>query len=482
MKLNPKVKLLQDWWDEKAREDFYLYRTYIRHGNFLTNWYIRALSAALSEFYTKYKAGLRPILIISCPPQHGKSWGVEDIISWIAGLNPELRLVYASFSEGLGIRCNSAVQRTLMSEKYNRIFPETHINKKNAVTLANTYKRNSTLVEFVNHRGSFRNTTVQGPITGESLDIGFIDDPFKGRKEANSKTTRDGVWNWFTDDFGTRFADDAGYVVTMTRWHIDDLVGRLLKKYKDTPERIVYVKFAAISEKNEKHRKAGQALFPSLKSLKFLLDRKSVMMDASWMSLYQGNPVVQGGNMIKSWWWEWWEALPLMQFTYAVADTAQKTKNWNDYTVFQLWGMGVDGRIYLLDMFFDRVTAPDLRIQAEIHYLRWNGGTYQTPFRGFFVEDKSSGIGLLQEMQKKRYKFFGIPRITDKVERAQNTGPEIKAGKVVLNAAVPHVDRVLSQATEFPNGGFDDAFDCTMNGIEVAYIYPELLNQEIFIS
>lgn len=478
------VELLERWWIEKSRRNFFAYRQFIRCGHFKFNWFIESFSYALQKFYVDFVKGKRPILIVSCPPQHGKTWGIEDLVAWIAGQNPDLRQVYASFSDSLGIRCNAANQRVMSTPKYQKIFPQTIISTKNIVTLADNYKKNSTQIEFVNRRGSFRNTTVQGQITGETLDIGYIDDPFKGRKEANSKIIRDGVWSWFTDDFSTRFSDKAGYIITMTRWHTDDMVGRLIKKLKQTKESNVTVfKYKAIAEKDElPFRKKGSALFPGLKSLSFLLQKKNLMLDGAWQSLYQAEPVIEGGNMIKSSWWRYWDSLPRMEYTFVVADTAQKKNNWNDFTVFQHWGFGIDWNLYLLDMEHGRVSAPELRTKAEIFYRKHNNSHYGGPFRGMAIEDKSSGTGLIQEMELKNLTVFAIPRTADKITRAYDAGPEIKSGKVYLNASIPGVSIITEEASQFPNGAFDDAFDCTMNAIEVAYIYPEIMNTKVYVS
>ncbi len=477
-----KARAAEAWWIERSRVDFSAYRQFMRSGDFLHGWFIESMALAFQRFYVNLKAGKRPILIITCPPQSGKSWAVEDFASWIAGLDPDIRMVYASFSEYLGIRCNAGIQRAMTTDKYRKIFPDTNINSKNTVTIANEYRKNSTQIEFINRKGSFRNTTVGGPITGEALDVGFVDDFLKGRKEANSQLMRNNVWNWFLDDFGTRFSDKAGYIITMTRWHVDDPVGRLIEKYKNDPGRISLFKYSAIAEQDELHRKEGEALFPELKSLEFLEEKKSLMMNASWQSLYQGNPVVEGGELIDKRWYQWWEALPQLKYTYAVADTAQKKNNWNDYTVFQLWGMGVDGCIYLLDMLHDKITAPELRRHGEIFYRKHSHNRYGGTFRGFCIEDKSSGIGLIQEFEEKKFKVFPIPRNTDKIERSMNIGPEIRAGKVYLNASIPHIEKVLEQTEQFPHGSFDDAFDTLMSGIEVAYIYPEILNNTVFVG
>ncbi|MEN2036143.1 terminase family protein, partial [Staphylococcus capitis] len=140
------------------------------------------------------------------------------------------------------------------------------------------------MIEYVGKGGYFRNTTVRGSITGESLDLGVIDDPIKGRTEANSSTIRDAAWDWFTDDFFTRFSEDAGLLIILTRWHIDDPVGRLMDKMG---KGLRVLKYKAIAEEDEQHRKAGEPLFPEHKSLEFLMERKAAMSEGNWLALYQ---------------------------------------------------------------------------------------------------------------------------------------------------------------------------------------------------
>ena len=107
--------------------------------------------------------------------------------------------------------------------------------------------------------GSFRNTTVTGQITGHELHFGVIDDPFKGRAEAYSPTIRDKTWGWFADDFMSRFAKDGALLIVMTRWHVDDLLGRYLDKYIQD---VRVLRYPAIATHDELHRKKGEALFP----------------------------------------------------------------------------------------------------------------------------------------------------------------------------------------------------------------------------
>src|SRR6516225_7548799 len=182
---------------------------------------------------------------------------------------------------------HSKLQRIMTSERYVAIFGHRLGDS------GSRWLRNSNVLEYVNHRGSFRNTTIEGQITGKGLDIGIIDDPVKSRAEASSKPVRDKIWHWFTDDFFTRFSDSAGLLMIMTRWHVDDLVGRFIERF---PEAKI-LRYPAIAEEEEEHRHKGEALFPELKSLSLLLERKKTMTQASWESEYQQNPFVVGGGI-----------------------------------------------------------------------------------------------------------------------------------------------------------------------------------------
>jgi predicted phage terminase large subunit-like protein len=114
-----------------------------------------------------------------------------------------------------------------------------------------------------------------------------------GRAEASSKIVRDNIWNWFTDDFFTRFSDSAGLLIIMTRWHVDDPVGRFIERFPAA----TILRYPAIAEEDEKHRFKGEALFREHKSLPFLMERRAVMTQAGWESEYQQNPLVVGGGM-----------------------------------------------------------------------------------------------------------------------------------------------------------------------------------------
>ena len=184
-------------------------------------------------------------------------------------------MIYTSFSDRLSIRANLRMQRALDNPVYQRIFPETQIASKGSGTAL----RNYDILEFLNTDGYFRNSTVLGSITGEALDIGVVDDPIKGRVEANSPNIRDKVWMWLTDDVFTRFSEQGALLMIMTRWHVDDPAGRLIDHFGD---RVTIARYPAIAEEDEQYRRAGEPLFPELKSLEFLEQRRKTMTHGSW--------------------------------------------------------------------------------------------------------------------------------------------------------------------------------------------------------
>jgi predicted phage terminase large subunit-like protein len=294
-----------DWLDrlgaDESRDSFWSYRQYL-NPKMIKGWWQQTVAMELHRFWLEYKAGRRPKLLLQSPPQHGKSFTVIDFLSWIAGHDPSLKVIFSSYSDRLGIRANLRLQRIFRSHKHRLCFGN---------ILGDDTRQNSQIVEFASDfnddtkRGYFRNTTVLGAITGEGLDIGVIDDPIKGRAEASSLVTRNKTWDWLTDDFMTRFSDHAGLLMIMTRWHLDDPAGRLIEQYPGVRS----LRYPAIAECDELYqfktksgvmemrRKEGEPLFPELKSMDFLRKQRDVMTLAGWQSIYQQTPIIVGGDM-----------------------------------------------------------------------------------------------------------------------------------------------------------------------------------------
>jgi predicted phage terminase large subunit-like protein len=478
MKLNHSdIDLLENYWIEKSRKNFLAYRMYMRYGDFKYGWFITDLCRRLQKFYIDYLNGNRPVLIISTPPQHGKSWTVSDFITWLSGRHSELRIIFSSFSQYLGIRCNTWCQRAFESVKFNKVFPDFMFSDMNRRTTIKGLKRNSDIIEFTSgdQIGYFRNTTVGGSVTGETFDIGVIDDPVKGREEANSPVISEKTWNWYQDDFDTRASENSAQIIIMTRWSTTDLAQRII----DNDKKVQVLNYKAIATTREVNREEGEPLFPELKSLQFLEEKKRRTHQSNWEALWQGNPTITGGNIIKDNWWQWWKVLPPLKYKFITADTAQKTKNMHDYSVLQCWGVGLDKRIYLLDKIREKWESPELLKEAKIFYNKHNikkKKVNDPVLRAMYIEDKSSGSGLIQHLSRLNIPVQEIQRSTDKVNRAMDASPFIEMGLVVLNTEINGIGNLTKEAREFPNSEFDDDIDTLVTAIEVTYINEDIYN------
>ncbi len=462
------LELLEELARREARQSFWAFRQYFNPKN-KWGWFQKEVAQHLQQFAMDVLANKRPKLVIQAPPQHGKSTQVVDWIAWFAGHDPDLQTIYTSFSERLGIRANLKLQRIYDSQKYQLTFPETQISKSNAVTVSSQNLRNREIIEYAHRDGYFRNTTVNGAITGEGLHIGVVDDPVKGREAAGSQTIRDKTWDWFTDDFFSRFSDEkSGLLCILTRWHLDDPIGRLIK----ADSSVKVLSYPALAVHDELHRKQGEALFPEHKSREFLLERKGLMAASSWESLYQQNPIVIGGEIIRGEWFRRYSVPPRILYRKIYADTAQKTKERNDYSVFECWGFGDDGKIYLLDLIRGKWEAPELKRRAVDFWQKHKAkdATLFGELRQLKVEDKSSGTGLIQEIKRDaKIPVSGIQRNTDKLTRVMDGVGYIESGYVLIPDDAPWVADFITECESFTadnTHSHDDQIDPLMDAIK----------------
>lgn len=467
MRTAAELKVLEAIAIEQARRSFWAYRQFMNPGMKL-GWWQRDASRHLQQFYDDLIAGRRPKLIIQAPPQHGKSDTIVDFIAWLSGKHPEIRTIYASFSERLGVRANAKLQRTFDSYRFRAAFPALRLNEATGGRSIAS-QRNNEILEFVDQRGYFRNTTVRGSITGESLDLGVLDDPIKSREEANSQTIRDKTWDWFNDDFRTRFSDEAGLLCILTRWHVDDPAGRLLAADAD----VKVLSYSAIADADEEHRKAGEALFPELKSLAFLMEQKRTMDPISWEALYQQKPIVAGGNLFKIDEFRRHKFGQKLELKHRCiyADTAQKTGEANDYSVFQVWGLGKDGVAYLIDQVRKKMEAPELERTARQLWARHSAvaSAEMGKLTAMKVEDKVSGTGLIQQLNRPgpdRVTVLPIKRgTTDKYTRATDVLSSIAAGRVSVPDDAPWSKDFFAELAAFPAGKHDDQVDPLVDAV-----------------
>jgi predicted phage terminase large subunit-like protein len=439
----------------QARTQLHDFIQYI-NPEYITSKFSVAVCEALEQFYIDVKQGLRPVLILEAPPQHGKSEIVSRSLSpWLFGQDPNLCIGGLSYGKDLASDMNRDIQRIMLNESYGALFPDSALNKKRVVTVEVEAKRNSDTFEIVGHKGRYVSQGVGGPLTGKRLDIGIIDDPIKNSKEALSPTVKEALWNWYITTFLTRLSKNSGQIIMATRWATDDLSGRIL----ETNPRARRLSFPAISED-------GEALAPELHPIEKLLETKAAVSEHFWSAMYMQSPVVMGGNVFKNEWWRYYSVLPTLEYRMMFADTAQKTGQQNDYSVFQCWGKSKDGKIYLIDQVRGKWESPQLLSTAKAFWAKHQSpGKDGDVLRKLKIEDKSSGTGLIQQLKQSGIPVEGIPRNTDKLVRALDVSPMIEAGLVYLPEQAPWLSDLVIEAAQFPAGPHDDQLDPLMDAI-----------------
>lgn len=445
-----------------------------------TGWFNELLSAELDHFLEEVEAGNMPRLMIFAPPRSGKSEKASRRFpAYVLGKHPDWNVIACSYSSDLANRMSRDTQRIVGSKKYADVFPDTAL--PSGRTGAGGAIRTAELWEVVNangelHGGSYRAAGVNGGITGQGMNIGIIDDPAKDYKTASSPTYQESVIDWYDTTFFTR-ADPKinGIIIILTRWHKDDLAGQLLKKAEEGGEQWRVVSFPMEAEKEEIHelngktyllRKPGEILFPERMPQEFV-DKAKQRGSLVWNALYQQRPTAKGGGLIKSEWFGEYRELPVMKFRAVYGDTAQKTKEANDFSVFEHWGLGVDGYMYLIDMIRGKWEADELKRRAVAFWSKCkmlrNG-----PLRHMAIEDKASGTGLIQSIRKDALcPVKAIQRDKDKYTRLMDTQGYIESGYIKLPANADFINDFLVEM-EAINPDFnthDDQLDPMMDAI-----------------
>ena len=291
-------------------------------------WMHRDICSRLEAFSDAVAAGESPRLMLFCPPRHGKSTlAARCLPAWHLGRNPRHEFIICSYGDTLANR-HSRVARDIVSDPvYGRVFPGSAIDKR--TTAVDEWR--------VKGGGGMVAAGVNTGITGKGAHILVVDDPIKDRKEADSPGVREDCWDWYASTAYTRLAPGAGVLVIQTRWHVDDLAGRLLQKAKDGEgEQFEVVLYQAIAEVDEKHRKKGEALHPSRYPIEALEQKRLVLPDRDWIALYQQKPSGDDGAYFKRADFTWYDRKDSDYSSmrhYQAWDLAIGQKEENDYTV-----------------------------------------------------------------------------------------------------------------------------------------------------
>jgi predicted phage terminase large subunit-like protein len=403
--------------------------------------------------------------MVFMPPRHGKSEiGSRRLPAYILGRNPNAKIITASYADSLASRMNRDVQRIIDTEEYSKIFPNTRLAIPGA---SDGVVRNSELFEIVNREGSYRSAGVGSGITGMGADYGIIDDPFKNAEEANSKVIRDKVEEWYNSTFYTRLEGEDGkaegnVLVILTRWHEDDLAGRLLARMKEDPlaDQWKVVSFPAIKEEIDDHeddpRETGEALWPDKYPLERLRKIKAVVGSRVWTSLYQQRPTPTEGALVSKEWFKYFDRDVFNQYINVQhvisVDATFKDKSTSDFVVIQHWAK-FKNNFYLLARVRERLSFLKTLTAIE-QMVRANPDISE-----ILIEDKANGSAIIETLQKR---FHGVKAITpheSKIARLEACSPIIESGNVFLPKGEIWVEDFLNEVLFFPNGKHDDQVD-----------------------
>lgn len=399
-------------------------------------------------------------LIINIPPRSGKTeLAVKTFMAWCMGNWPDSKFIHASYSKTLAASNTSETRAIMQHEAWADVFgPPQLRTDSNAKDQFQTVQGG--LVYATGAEG-----TITGFGAGEMRDTFggaiIIDDPHKPG-EANSDTIRQNVLDWFSVTMESRLNNQsAPIIVIMQRLHEEDLSGWLLDG--GNGEEWDHLCIEAI-------KPDGESFWPD--NSNFTLDtlrRKEKANSYVFAGQYMQRPAPIGGGILKDAWWKYWSdtpvsgavVLPKLINRTIYADTAQKTKEENDYSVFQCWGSDREGRKYLLDQIRGKWEAPDLLVQARAFWKKHKAIPSKDMgyLRSMNVEDKVSGTGLIQTLSREGIPVKGIKRNIDKVTRGLDAAPMVETGNVFLPINAEWLSGFIAEASAFPNGKHDDQLD-----------------------
>ena len=432
-------------------------------------WVHREICGQLMRFFVKVKKKESPRLIITMPPQHGKSQLVSrHFPSWGLGVDPDTSIIAASYSASLAKRFNKNVQNIIESDIYREIFPNTSFTERSEkvrfVKRRKTYVKTMEFFEVPGFEGSLRSVGVEGGITGMGADILIIDDPFKDRKSADSPTVRESVWDWYTSTAYTRLSPGGGVLVTVTRWHENDLVGRLVDAMKqEGGDQWEIINYPAIAERDEPHRKKGEALHPGRYPLEMLLRIKHNIGSYDWGSLYQQHPTPRGGGVFKAKWIRHWTECPKV-FDRVIQswDFTFKDSENSDNVSGQVWGQ-LGSNFYLLDNDTDRMDFVSQVRAMQRMSSKWPDALEK------IVEDKANGPAIISAIGSRIPGIVPYTPRGSKTARAYSVSPLFEAGNVYLppmDEEHPWVKKYVDELLAFPNAEHDDQVDSTTQALD----------------
>lgn len=410
---------------------------------------------AIAEHLEAVERGDIDRLIIETAPRHGKSELVSKRFpAYYIGRHPERQAIITSGDAELAIDFGREVRNIVRSEEFADIFD----NVRLALDATAAHRWNT------NHGGVYISASVGGNIMGRGAHLFMIDDPIKDRDQANSPIERERIWTWYRNTVYTRLMAKAAIVVTATRWHTDDLTGRLLEQEKRGGDRWTVLSLPAIAEEGDAlGRQVGEALWTEGPEelawpLERLLRTKAVLEDPrDWLSLYQQRPLPEEGDFFKAEWFRYYDAAPKHLRIYGASDYAV-TAAGGDWTVHLVVGVDPEDNIYLLDMWRDR-TASDRWVESWIDIChRWEPTLWAE--EGGQIEKGVGPFLTKRAFERKCYVYrTQFTSARDKPTRAQAIRGRMANGKVYFPRRADWLDEFVAEMLLFPGGKTDDQVD-----------------------
>lgn len=451
---------------ERACQSLLAFTQYTKP-EFETNWHHEVLCAKLDQLV---EGGIRRLMVFM-PPRHGKSELVSRRFpAYILGKLPDTSIIGCSYGADLASMMNRDVQRIIDSPLYENLFPETKLFGKNIRTVSQgSYLRNSDIFEVVNHSGVYRSAGIGGGITGMGFQFGIIDDPIKDPKEAESEVFRESVWEWYTGAFWNRQAKDARILLTTTRWHEDDLAGRLLSLAKLDPKADQWevLKLPGICEDESlphERRKLGEALWPSRFDVNYFAAAKANNA-RQFEAMVQQNPTAREGNMFK---------VGKLEFTDAAPVDAKRCRYWDkgatsgagDFTAGVKVARDTKGVIYIEDVKRGQWATDErdteIKLTAELDGRSCEIGSEQEPGSS----GKDAALAFVRLLAG--YNVKTAPASGSKEVRADPFSSQVNAGNVKIvrgrwNAAF------VEELRQFPQGKHDDQVDAASGAFNALF-------------
>lgn len=447
--------LMEEARRELARRtmgDFVLYVD----DNYQMNWHHRLLCDYLDKLACKE---IRRLMVFM-PPRHGKSELVSrKFPAYLLGRNPDTSIISCSYSADLASRMNRDVQRLIDSEQYLELFPGTQLSNQHTRRFYETrYTRNNNMFEVVDKKGTYRSSGVGGGITGMGGEYIIIDDPVKNREDADSATMREKVYDWYTSTLYTRLEKDGCILLTLTRWHEDDLAGKLLKAAQEGADQWTILELPAVCEYPPKPydvRQEGEALWKWKYDEEALEKMKVTVGSRDWAALYQQHPTPGEGGTFKREWWNYYKVLPDGLYDFVQSwDCTFKDAQSSDYVVGQVWARKGSSR-YLLDQVRGRMSFTETLRAIRSLSAKWPQAIRK------LVEDKANGTAVIDVLRKEIPGLIPVEPEGGKIVRANAVTAVAEAGNIYLPdpSIAPWVHDFVEEHAVFPNGANDDQVD-----------------------